>query len=348
MTIPFDPDAAAAPGSGLFGLTCTPDQAAVHVLAVPFDATTSYRPGTRLGPEAVLAASHQIDLFDRVFGKPYESGIVLLENPSFVAWNNEARVLAEPIIEKGGHVEDDPTAQQSLARVNEIGQLVRQEVQTFAEGCLAAGRIPAILGGDHSVPQGAIEACARAHPGMGVLHIDAHADLRVAFEGFQFSHASILHNVLEEAPGVSHLLQIGLRDLGAQESERIESDDRIHAIFDDDWAELRLAGSALRQMVREAIQKMPQSIYITLDVDGLDPSLCPNTGTPVPGGLVWSEVMLILTELARSGRTVVGFDLCEVSPGPDGDPEGTSWDAVVGARLLYKLCGCAIHHRTRK
>ncbi|MDF1837331.1 MAG: agmatinase family protein [Planctomycetota bacterium] len=344
MTTPFDPDAAATPGSGLFGLTCTPDQSTIQVLAVPFDATTSYRPGTRLGPEAVLAASHQIDLFDRVFGKPYEAGITLVEDPRFTAWNNEARVLAEPIIERGGHIDGDATAQARLERVNQIGQQVREAVATFADDCLAQGRIPAVLGGDHSVPQGAIEACARAHPGMGILHIDAHADLRVAFEGFQYSHASILHNVMEQAPGVSHLLQIGLRDLGAQESARIDQDDRIHAIFDDDWAEIRLAGTALRSMVRDAIQKLPASVYITLDVDGLDPSLCPNTGTPVPGGLVWSEVMLILTELARSGRRVVGFDLCEVSPGPEGDPDGTGWDAVVGARLLYKLCGCALHH----
>ena len=148
--------------------------------------------------------------------------------------------------------------------------------------------------------------------------------------------------MLEEAPGVSHLLQIGLRDLGAQEAERIESDKRIHAIFDDDWSESRLGGQELRQLVRSAISKLPQNVYITLDIDGLDPSLCPGTGTPVPGGLQWSEAMLILTELARSGRKVVGFDLCEVSPGAAGDPEGTGWDAVVGARLLYKLCGCAL------
>jgi agmatinase len=308
VTSPFDPDAAATPNSGLFGLTCTPDQAAIHVLAVPFDATTSYRPGTRFGPQAVLAASHQIDLFDRFFGKPYKAGIVLVEDSRF--------------------------------------EQVRQTVSSFAEQCLAEGRIPAVLGGDHSVPQGCIEACAKSNPGMGILHIDAHADLRDAYEGFKFSHASILHNVLEEAPGVSHLLQIGLRDLGENEVARIEKDDRIHVLFDEDWAEARLAGGLLPNLVREAIQKLPEKVYVTLDIDGLDPSLCPGTGTPVPGGLLWSETMLILKELARSGRTVVGFDLCEVSPGSKSDPEGTGWDSVVGARLLYKLCGCALHNTT--
>ncbi|MCP5024261.1 MAG: agmatinase family protein [bacterium] len=345
MTTPFDPDDAAPPGSGLFGLSITPDQAAIHVLAVPFDATTSYRPGTSQGPDAVLAASHQIDLFDRVFGKPYRSGIVLTKDPRFESWNTEARALAEPIIELGGHIEDLPDAQDKLDRVNELGQQVRQAVSAFAEDCLAQDRIPVILGGDHSVPQGSIEACAKAYPGLGILHIDAHADLREAFEGFQFSHASILHNVLEQAPNIAHLLQIGVRDLGAKEAERIESDARIHSIFDDDWAEARQAGTALRSMVRDAIAKLPEHVYLTVDVDGLDPSLCPSTGTPVPGGLLWPDIMMILVELARSGRKVAGFDLCEVSPGPDGDPDGTSWDAVVGARLLYKLCGCALSSR---
>ncbi|MFT5058663.1 MAG: agmatinase [Planctomycetota bacterium] len=346
MTSPFDPDAAATPDSGLFGLTCTPDQAAIHVLAVPFDATTSYRPGTRFGPQAVLAASHQIDLFDRFFGKPYKAGIVLVEDSRFEIWNAEARLLTEPIIALGGHIGENPQAQSDLERVNEIGQQVRQTVSSFAEQCLAEGRIPAVLGGDHSVPQGCIEACAKSNPGMGILHIDAHADLRDAYEGFKFSHASILHNVLEEAPGVSHLLQIGLRDLGENEVARIEKDDRIHVLFDEDWAEARLAGGLLPNLVREAIQKLPEKVYVTLDIDGLDPSLCPGTGTPVPGGLLWSETMLILKELARSGRTVVGFDLCEVSPGSKSDPEGTGWDSVVGARLLYKLCGCALHNTT--
>jgi agmatinase len=347
VTTSFDPDAAATPDSGLFGLSCTPDQSAIHVLAVPFDATTSYRPGTRFGPEAVLAASYQIDLFDRIFGKPYEAGIVLVQDPQFDVWNEEARQLSEPIIELGGHIGDDPDAQRALARVNEIGELVRQSTRSFAEQCLRRGQIPAILGGDHSVPQGAIEACAQANPGLGILHIDAHADLREAFEGFQYSHASILHNVLDSAPGVSALIQIGLRDVGSREVARIEADDRIHAIFDEDWSEARLGGSPLRELVRTSIAKLPDTVYVTLDIDGLDPALCPNTGTPVPGGLLWSEAMMILTELARSGRKVVGFDLCEVSPGSTGDPEGAGWDAVVGARMLYKLCGCTLHGANR-
>ncbi|MCA9003172.1 MAG: agmatinase family protein, partial [Planctomycetes bacterium] len=306
-------------------------------------ATTSYRPGTRSGPEAIAAASHQIDLFDRTFGRPYKAGFSLIEDPRFQTWNDEARALSEPIIDCGGHIGEDANAQKALDRVNEIGESVRQATREFTSNCLQQGKLPAILGGDHSVPQGAMEVCAEAYPGLGILHIDAHADLRVAFEGFQYSHASILHNVLEAATGVSKLVQVGLRDVGSRELTRIETDPRILAIFDEEWSAARMGGKQLQELVRSTIAQLPHDVYITFDIDGLDPTLCPGTGTPVPGGLLWPEAMLILSELAQSGRRIVGFDLCEVSPGGGPDPEGEGWDAIVGARMLYKLCGCALH-----
>ncbi len=345
MSTPFDPDAAAAPGSGLFGLDPDPDRAAIHVLAVPFDATTSYRPGTRRGPKAVFAASHQIDLFDRLFGEPYRAGIAWVEDRRIKKWNREARRLAEPIIAVGGHLdEDDADGAEALARIEKLGEKVRRTTFDFAEAALAAGRIPAILGGDHSVPLGAIQACAQRFPGLGILHIDAHADLRIAFEGFRYSHASILHNVLETCD-IPTLVQIGLRDIGQREAERIRSDDRIHAFYDDRWSRMRMEREGVSGLIRQAVQQLPDTIYVTWDIDGLDPTLCPGTGTPVPGGLLWEEAMALLLELQRLGKRVVGFDLCEVSPGAKGDPSGSGWDAIVGARLLYRLCGLALATR---
>ena len=141
MSEPFDPDAAAAPGSGLFGLPDDPDRAALHVLAVPFDATTSYRPGTRRGPKAVLAASHQIDLYDRLFGEPYRAGIAWIQDKRFKKWNREARRLAEPIIEVGGHIDPaDESAQSSLARIETLGEMVRAATYEFALSRLVAMR----------------------------------------------------------------------------------------------------------------------------------------------------------------------------------------------------------------
>jgi len=212
------------------------------------------------------------------------------------------------------------------------------------EEALDAGALPVALGGDHSVPFGAIAACAARHPGIGVLHLDAHADLRVAYEGFRWSHASILHNVLE-GTDVARVVSIGLRDLGETERTRLSDDARLRALFDPDWARAKLAGDDLRLLIREHLELLPAEVYLTFDMDGLDPSLCPNTGTPVPGGFDWHEIMLWLEELVRSGRRVVGCDLCEVSPGADGDPDGEGWDAIVGSRLLYRMIGASLATR---
>ena len=335
----FDVNAASPADSGLFGLPHGPGEAHVHVLGVPFEATTSYRPGTGGAPEAVLAASRQVDLFDLHFGKPYERGIWMAPlDPQLASWDREARGLAAPIIHRGGAEGDDLEA---VERVDAICDAVRREVATFTEQRLEEGRLPVVLGGDHSTPLGAIEACAARFPGMGILQFDAHADLRPAFEGFRWSHASVMHNVLEGPADVSSLLQVGIRDLCEQEHDAIQSDPRIKAIFGH---ELRAAryGSGTRAMARVAVAALPQHVFVSFDVDGLDPSLCPNTGTPVPGGIGWDEVTIWLEELAASDRRVVGLDLNEVSAGAEGDPEGCSWDAIVGARLLYRLIGAAL------
>lgn len=338
----FDPNAAAAPGSGLFGLPEDPDGARVHVLGVPFDATTSFRKGTARGPEAIRAASHQVDLFDLRNGRPYEAGIWMapLEG-KVLAWNAEASRAAEPVIAAGG-AGDDPALRAACARVDAIGERLNAWVEERASEILARGKLCALVGGDHSTPFGSIRAHATRHPGLGILHVDAHADLRPAYEGFAWSHASILRNVAERLDGVARIVQIGIRDFSEEEREfQLASKGRIQALYDLDWADARHSGHNLKALVRRTLAVLPREVYVTFDVDGLEPALCPNTGTPVPGGLNWGEATLWLEELVRSGRRIVGFDLNEVAPAADSD-EGAGWDENVGARLLYRLIGCAL------
>ena len=343
MQKPFDPDAAAQPESGIYGLPEDPASARVHVIPVPFDATTSYRKGAALGPAAVLQASRQVELDDLLVGKPYLQGICMLPaDPRVAKANEEASAKADRIIAVGGAIGGNRSLAKDLARVNEIGAEINAIVRKATKAVLDAGKLPAIVGGDHSVPFGAIEAACERFPGLGVLHFDAHADLREAFEGFEWSHASIMHNVVSRLEGVAVLAQVGIRDLGQREHERIlASKGRIRALFDTEWARARLEGFNLRELVRKRLEPLPENVYVSFDVDGLDPALCPNTGTPVPGGLSWHEAMLWVEELAKSGRRVVGLDVNEVNPGP-GDPEIDSWDAIVGARLLYRLIGAAV------
>jgi agmatinase len=332
----FDPDAAAPSGSGIYGLPFTPEDSRVVIIPVPFEATTSYGGGTSGGPAAVLEASRQVDLFDRETGKPYEQGIAMLPiSRKLVRWNAEARAMAQPVIEKGGVV--DRKTGRLADRVSAIGDRVNSWVYDKARTLLEEGRMAVTLGGDHSVPFGAIRAYAERYPNLGILHLDAHADLRDAYEGFTWSHASIFHNVMTRILGVTKLVQVGVRDVGQGELAFIESTNgRIVTYFDSDVAVRKENGTAWSEIADEIVRQLPDDIYLSWDIDGLDPTLCPGTGTPVPGGLSWNEAIGLLRAIHRSGKRIVGLDLCEVSPGE------TEWDANVGARLLYKMIGFAL------
>lgn len=334
----FDPDAPALPGSGIYGLPFTPEDSYVVVLPVPFEATTSYGGGTSGGPAAVLEASRQVDLFDFDTGKPYAHGIAMLEiDGEIERWNETAKEHAQRIIEVGGEVEGDRELQSSLEEVNRIGNDLNRWVKERCRRWLDAGKLVATLGGDHAIPFGAIEAHAERYPGVGILHLDAHADLRNAYEGFTWSHASIFYNVMTRIPSVGKLVQFGVRDLGSAEREFIDdSGGRIRTFYDSEMAQKKDEGVPFARIADEIVSELPQQVYLSWDIDGLDPTLCPGTGTPVPGGLAWNEAIAILRAVVRSGRRIVGLDLCEVAPGT------SEWDANVAARLLYKMIGFAL------
>lgn len=335
----FDPDAASAPGSGLFGLTTAPEESRYVVVPVPFEATVSYRQGTAGGPAAVLKASAQVELYDRDTAGAWQDGISMLPLPRKIeSLNRKARALASAIIEEGGVIGSSREMRDALDQVNEAGSEVNEWVKETVARLLDQDRVAIVLGGDHSVPFGAIEACAERHPGLGILHLDAHADLRDAYEGFTWSHASIMNNVMRRIGSVSKLVQVGVRDLGLAEEEMIRaSAGRIVTFYDSDLFARQARGEPFQALAAEIVARLPEQVYVSFDIDALDPSLCPNTGTPVPGGLSFNQAASLLVAVARSGRRIVGGDLTEVAPGADGD----EWDANVGARILYKMICCA-------
>ena len=341
----FDPDAAAT-GDGLFGLDTRPEDAAIVVIPVPFDATTSYRPGTAKGPGHVLEASLQVDLEDLQFGAIWKHGLAMLPVPKAIAaLSRSARAAAEPVIRAGGAEPGHKRHAAAIAKVNAASERVGEHVSREARRILERGAIPAVLGGDHASPFGLIAELAKRHPGLGILQIDAHADLRDAFEGFAWSHASIFHNVMTRVPEVGRLVQVGIRDVGAREIEFVErSRGRVKAFYDQRLRDRQFAGATWNALCKEIVQSLPREVYVSFDIDGLSPELCPHTGTPVPGGLSFAEMCHLLEVLATSGRRVVGFDLCEVAPGP----RGVDWDGSVGARVLYKLMGCTLRSQASR
>ncbi len=339
----FNADGAGDPDGSVFGLPYSAQESSVVLIAVPWEPTVSYGRGTARGPASIREASGQLDLYDpelaiHGLARPWVFGMHMLpEDPKVRGWNETACRLAAPVVEAGGVPAGDP----AVVRVDELGAQLDAWVCETAASWHAQERIVGLVGGDHSSSFGAIAAAAQAHPGLGILHVDAHADLRVAYEGFVHSHASVMHNVLQRVPGVAKIVQVGIRDLSAAEAQRISADPRLHTFFDH--ALRPAAAQAWEAQCTAIVASLPQTVYVSFDIDGLDPALCPHTGTPVPGGLDFGQAMTLLRVLGTSGRRIVGFDLVEVAPPPAGaGGPAEQWDGNVGARILHRLCGAAL------
>lgn len=329
----YNPSGVGEINGNLLGLPGDYESANLIVFAVPWEVTVSYGAGTANGPQRILDASIQLDLFD--FDNPdgWKQGIFLVEIPQdILEKNNYYRDLAAQIIERlaqGKALTDTPDLTPVLTEINQASQQVNQWLFTQSQAAMNKGKRVAVIGGDHSSPLGYFQALAAKYPTFGILHIDAHADLRDAYEGFEFSHASIMFNAMK-IPQISKLVQVGLRDICHDEVEIIDqSHHRIVAYYDPAIKQKLYSGTTWIKLCQEMISHLPEYVHISFDVDGLDPKLCPNTGTPVPGGLELEQSFCLFRELVNSGRKIIGFDVCEV-----GDAE---WDGNVGARIVYKL-----------
>ncbi len=333
----FNPNDTAVGDSGVFGLPFSLEESKLALIPVPWEVTTSYGDGTSRGPQVILEASRQVDLFDFETGDVYRHGYHMLEIPNTILeLNYEMKRKAFEIVNsiEAGRI---PSAR-DVSDINEASNGVNEWVYVQAKENLKAGRTVGVIGGDHSSPFGAIRAIAESCDNQyGILHIDAHADLRQAYQGFQHSHASIMYNVMESSFRPQKLVQIGIRDFSNDENAYIEkSQGRIKTFFDISLKRRLHRGETWQRLCDEVVSNLPDNVYISFDIDGLSPELCPSTGTPVPGGLSFDQATTLLASIAEHGKTILGFDLCEVAQPKDATSE---WDGNVGARLLYKLCG---------
>ena len=336
----FDPNSVGLKSNNIFGLPFKEANAELVILPVPWEVTISYRDGTSRGPENIFDASMQVDLYDADVPGGWKKGFYMLPIDKNIRKKSDyLRQCAELIISHlidGGVVSDNEQLTEKLEEVNEGGVLLYNWVHEMTKNLLKQGKKVGLVGGDHSTPLGFIKALSEVHGDFGILQIDAHADLRNAYEGFTYSHASIMYNVMTEIPEVKKLVQVGIRDYCDEEMEMIEANsERITTYYDQQIKERLYEGDTWKKVCEEIVSKLPQKVYISFDIDGLDPKLCPNTGTPVPGGFELEEVFYLFKVLKNSGRQLIGFDLNEVSTGQHGIDE---IDSIVGARALYKLC----------
>ena len=343
----FDPNSVGLKSNNIFGLPFSEEEAELILVPVPWEVTVSYRNGTARGPEHIFESSLQVDLYDPDVADGWKKGFYMRPiDKNILKKSDYLRQCAELIISclvEGGNVAENEQLSGKLQEVNQGGAWLVDWVYQTTLDLLRKGKKVGLVGGDHSIPLGFIKALASIHDSFGILQIDAHADLRKAYEGFTYSHASIMYNVLEQVPQVSRLVQMGIRDYCDEELDLIRSNpQRIATHFDQAIRDRQFEGATWQQICNDIISDLPQKVYISFDIDGLDPKLCPNTGTPVPGGFDTAQIIYLLRQLHASGRELIGFDLNEVSTG-EHSQDGI--DSIVGARMLYKLCNYTVADR---
>jgi len=340
----FDPNSVGNPSNNIFGLPFSEEDARLVILPVPWEVTVSYGAGTSRAAEQVYKASKQVDIFDTdghqgwkqgFFMKPVDKRILLKSD----YLRKEAELYID-YISKGEDVQKNKFMCKSLKEINEGGVLLNDWVYEQTKDLLTQGKLIGILGGDHITPLGFMRALAEKHGDFAILQIDAHCDLRKSYEYFTYSHASIMYNALQEIPAIHKLVQVGVRDYCEEEWDLIcNSNHRVVTYFDKAIKERQFEGERWKEIVTEIIEHLPEKVYLSFDIDGLDRKFCPNTGTPVPGGLEMEEVLYLIKKISESGRKLIGFDLVEISIGQ------TDWDANVGARILWRLCNLLVNNQ---
>lgn len=337
----FDPNSAGNPNLNIFGLPFSEEEAKVVLFPVPWEVSVSYSAGTARAPESIFNASLQVDLIDNDLYDGWKRGIFMKEVDNEILRKSDyLRKEAElymKYISEGQDLSENKFMSKALEEINEGGEFLNRWVYEETGKLLKQGKLVGLLGGDHSSPLGFYKAMGDKYESFGILQIDAHADLREAYEGIKYSHASIMFNALKEVPSVKKLVQVGTRDYSESELEFIRnSNGLVQTFFDKDLKEKQYEGATWKQIADEIVDSLPEFVYLSFDIDGLDPKLCPNTGTPVQGGLETEQVYYLLRQLIRKNKKLIGFDLNEVGV------SSNEWDENVGARILFKLCNLLI------
>ncbi len=337
----FNPNAVSNPNNNIFGLPFTEEDAKLVILPVPWEVTVSYGAGTARAADHIFKSSLQVDILDVDGVTGWKQGFFMKEIDKKILFKSDyLRKEAELYIDyisQGAVLEKNKFMCKSLKEINEGSSFMNNWVYDQSKELLNKQKLVGILGGDHSTPLGLLKALAEKHGNFGVLQIDAHCDLRAKYEDFIYSHASIMYNALTDIPNIIKLVQVGVRDYAEEEWNYIcSSNFRVITYFDKLIKERLFEGQTWKHIADEIILNLPQKVYISFDIDGLDRKYCPNTGTPVAGGFESEEMVYLIRKIKESGRELIGFDLVEIGVGQ------TDWDSNVGARILWRLCNIMV------
>ncbi|MGH1468847.1 MAG: agmatinase family protein [Bdellovibrionales bacterium] len=331
MSVDFDPEGTFTNDSSVFGMP-KDINSKLELLPVAWEPTTSFKKGTVKGPQAIFEATKQMDLYHPYFKKAYEVGI---------SWSDDFLNLSLKL-----NQETSPKAEKIIASI-ESGNALSSSALDFVneksaelnnliyKKTLESKKVVGLVGGDHSCPFGLIKALSEKYKGdFSIVHIDAHFDFRDEYQGFTHSHASIMHNVKTKLKNPPSIYQLGIRDFC--ESEYKFALDNSTFLLDQELHGKLLKGKNFHDCLDELFKGLNKNIYISFDIDGLSPEFCPNTGTPVPGGLTYNQATYLIQYLHQKGHSLIGFDLVEVSPN-EKSSLGEGLDEVIASRLLYEL-----------
>ena len=338
----FNPNGAIPDNGNYFGIPLSPDEAALVLISAPWDVTTAVRVGSSYAPDAIIEASRRVDFFEPMAPYSWRKGIATA-SIDYTMQDTSHHLRADAVRvtkvhdDLGSSAFDHLVYERSLRRVNEASAIVNDNIYAQSKHWLDKGKIVGLVGGDHSVAYGHIRAVAERYGKIGVLHIDSKCNLRIAHQGFEYSHASVMYNVLRDIRAVDSLVAVGVRAFSPEEWERAQSDSRVKLFTGQSIWSRQFEGVTWSTIVDEIIAELPENVYISLDVDGLTVECSPNTGSLVAGGLRLPEVVYLMGRIVDSGRKIVGFDLTEVVPNME-----DKIDAMIAARMLYNMCCMAL------
>ncbi len=331
----YNPNDVSLNDNGLFGFPFDYNESELIIIGVPWDATTSYKPGTAGAPRSILKASKQLDSYTMYAKNEWKRGIYLCldDTTSIENTNKIARDLALNVIqaaETGKEISD--AIQIDLNKTNQYCEMMNDWVYKKTKKIINDNKYVALLGGDHSTPLGLYKALLEKHNSFGILQIDAHCDLRKCYEGFTYSHASVMYNALP-LQGIETLVQVGIRDYCEAEIDTANSSKKVQIFYDENVKNELYQGVTWHEQCEKIVAALPNKVHVSFDIDGLSPHLCNGTGTPVAGGFELSHIHYLLHRIRANHKQIISFDLVEVNETAEED----EYNSNVGARALMML-----------
>lgn len=344
QTKQFDFDGIMPDNGNYFGMPLSPDEAALVLVSAPWDVTVATREGSSYAPDAIIEASRFIGLSDPANGDSWRKGIATapidytIQDASHRLRSDALRII-KLLDEMGLSFIENIISDRRLKRINEMSAQINENIYNQTKQWLAKGKIVGLVGGDQSTIYGAVKAVGEKYGRIGVLHIDSQCDMDEESRGFDYSNSSVMRNVMQDVAQIECYMGVGMRDFTPAVWRKVQEDPRMNVCTAEDVSRREFEGATWRSVCDEIVAKLPDNVYVSLDIDALTLECSPHTGVRVPGGLPFQRVVYLLERLVESGRRIVGFDLTEVVP----DLNDKS-DAAIAARLLFKMCNVALKH----